>query len=199
MSTLTSSKSSSLRTVLQVGHTHTHTQKRMHKHTGSVVNAQLCCSVFRVCGRLSEQLWLADQQLWTFLRSHHSHWPADAQPQLQCGTNIHTHTRTCSVYRCMCWRSTVFVQLDTLSLLSLRQLVEVSSSPGFLSSAAAVDNLLLYVPDAQFTAFFSPLSTTLQVTHTHLFISILSASHSSDALPFSLIGCMWCIWFQSAD
>ncbi len=111
----------------------------------------------------------------------------------------HTHTRTCSVYRCMCWRSTVFVQLDTLGLLSLRQLVEVSSSPGFLSSAAAVDNLLLYVPDAQFTAFISPLSTTLQVTHTHLFISILSASHSSDALPFSLIGCMWCIWFQSAD
>ncbi|XP_052402480.1 uncharacterized protein LOC127949391 isoform X2 [Carassius gibelio] len=55
-----------------------------------------------------------------------------------------------------------FNVLDTLSLLSLRQLVEVSISPGFLSSAAAVDNLLLYVPDAQITAFFSSLSATLQ-------------------------------------
>ncbi len=82
-------------------HTHTHTQKRTHKHTGSVVNAQLCCSVFRVCGRLSEQLWLADQQLWTFLRSHHSHWPADAQPQLQCGTNTHTHTHTHTHMQCV--------------------------------------------------------------------------------------------------
>uniref|UniRef100_A0A8C1FEU8 Mesothelin-like protein n=1 Tax=Cyprinus carpio carpio TaxID=630221 RepID=A0A8C1FEU8_CYPCA len=55
-----------------------------------------------------------------------------------------------------------FNVLDTLSLLSLRQLVELSSTPGFLSSAAAVDNLLLYVPDAQITAFFSSLSFTLQ-------------------------------------
>ncbi|XP_016116112.1 uncharacterized protein [Sinocyclocheilus grahami] len=55
-----------------------------------------------------------------------------------------------------------FNVLDTLSLLSLRQLVEVSSTPGFLSSAAAVNNLLLYVPDAQFTSFFTFLSATLQ-------------------------------------
>ncbi|XP_026146566.1 uncharacterized protein mslnb [Carassius auratus] len=56
-----------------------------------------------------------------------------------------------------------FNVLDTLSLLSLRQLVEASSSPGVLSSAAVVNNLLLYVPDARFTEFFSSLSTTLQV------------------------------------
>ncbi|XP_043108750.1 uncharacterized protein mslnb isoform X2 [Puntigrus tetrazona] len=56
-----------------------------------------------------------------------------------------------------------FSVLDTLGLLSIKQLVEVSSSPGFLSSATAVNNLLLYVPDAQFTAFFTSLSTTLQM------------------------------------
>uniref|UniRef100_A0A672L1T3 Mesothelin a n=1 Tax=Sinocyclocheilus grahami TaxID=75366 RepID=A0A672L1T3_SINGR len=55
-----------------------------------------------------------------------------------------------------------FNVLDTLSLLNLRQLVEVSSTPGFLSSAAAVNNLLLYVPDAQITVFFLSLSATLQ-------------------------------------
>uniref|UniRef100_A0A9J7Y4Y7 Uncharacterized protein n=1 Tax=Cyprinus carpio carpio TaxID=630221 RepID=A0A9J7Y4Y7_CYPCA len=55
-----------------------------------------------------------------------------------------------------------FNVLDTLSLLSLRQLVEVSSTPGLLSSTAAVNNLLLYVPDTQFTEFFSSLSDTLQ-------------------------------------
>ncbi|XP_050950981.1 uncharacterized protein mslnb isoform X2 [Labeo rohita] len=56
-----------------------------------------------------------------------------------------------------------FNVLDTLGLLSMRQLVEVSSTPGFLSSSAAVNNLLLYVPDAQFTAFFLSLSNTLQI------------------------------------
>ncbi|KAL1281634.1 hypothetical protein QQF64_000437 [Cirrhinus molitorella] len=56
-----------------------------------------------------------------------------------------------------------FNVLDTLSLLSIRQLVEVSSTPGFLSSATAVNNLLLYVPDSQFTPFFSHLSSTLQM------------------------------------
>ncbi|XP_048051534.1 uncharacterized protein mslnb isoform X1 [Megalobrama amblycephala] len=56
-----------------------------------------------------------------------------------------------------------FSVLDTLSLLSLKQLVEVSSTPGVLSSAAAVDYLLLNVPDAQFTTFFTSLSESLQM------------------------------------
>ncbi|XP_056111002.1 uncharacterized protein LOC130088309 [Rhinichthys klamathensis goyatoka] len=55
-----------------------------------------------------------------------------------------------------------FSVLDSLSLLSVKQLVEVSRTPGFLSSAAAVYNLLLYVPDAQLTAFYTSLSGTLQ-------------------------------------
>ncbi|XP_077101801.1 uncharacterized protein LOC143753360 [Siphateles boraxobius] len=56
-----------------------------------------------------------------------------------------------------------FSVLDSLSLLSVKQLVEVSSTPGFLSSAAAVYNLLLYVPDTQLTAFYTSLSATLQM------------------------------------
>ncbi|XDV17114.1 hypothetical protein PO909_016533 [Leuciscus waleckii] len=55
-----------------------------------------------------------------------------------------------------------FSVLDTLSLLSVRQLVEVSSTPGTLSSAAAVYNLLLHVPDTQLTAFYTSLSVMLQ-------------------------------------
>ncbi|XP_051764545.1 uncharacterized protein mslnb isoform X3 [Ctenopharyngodon idella] len=56
-----------------------------------------------------------------------------------------------------------FSVLDILSLLSLKQLVEVSSTPGVLSSAAAVDHLLLNVPDAQFTTFYTSLSVSLQM------------------------------------
>ncbi|XP_039511539.1 uncharacterized protein mslnb isoform X1 [Pimephales promelas] len=56
-----------------------------------------------------------------------------------------------------------FSVLDALGLLSVKQLVEVSSAPGFLSSAAAVYNLLLYVPDTQLTAFYTSLSATLQL------------------------------------
>lgn len=82
-------------------------------------------------------------------------------------THTHTHTHVVCTDALVDVFLCVFVQLDTLGLVSLRQLVEVSSSPGFLSSAAAVDNLLLYVPDAQFTVFFLSLSTTLQVTHTN--------------------------------
>ncbi|XP_067298636.1 uncharacterized protein [Pseudorasbora parva] len=56
-----------------------------------------------------------------------------------------------------------FNVLDTLSLLSVKQLVEVSSTPGLLSSAADVNNVLLYVPDAQFTSFYTSLSAALQI------------------------------------
>ncbi|XP_073764525.1 uncharacterized protein mslnb isoform X2 [Danio rerio] len=56
-----------------------------------------------------------------------------------------------------------FSVMDTLGLLSIKQLAEISSTPGLLSSPAAVTNLLLYVPDTQLTSFYMSMSGALQM------------------------------------
>ncbi|XP_051994237.1 uncharacterized protein mslnb isoform X31 [Xyrauchen texanus] len=56
-----------------------------------------------------------------------------------------------------------FNVLDTLSLLSVRQLVELSSTPGVLTTTAAVNQLLLNIPDNQFTGFYTSLSAALKL------------------------------------
>ncbi|XP_057188180.1 uncharacterized protein mslnb [Triplophysa rosa] len=55
-----------------------------------------------------------------------------------------------------------FSVMDTLSLMSIRQLVEVSSTPGLLSTSADVNQLLSNIPTNQLTEFYTPLSTSLQ-------------------------------------
>ncbi|XP_073670562.1 uncharacterized protein mslnb isoform X2 [Paramisgurnus dabryanus] len=52
---------------------------------------------------------------------------------------------------------------DTLSLLSIRQLVEVSITPGLLSTSAEANQLLSIIPDNQLTTYYTSLSTALQV------------------------------------
>ncbi|XP_073716201.1 uncharacterized protein mslnb isoform X2 [Misgurnus anguillicaudatus] len=56
-----------------------------------------------------------------------------------------------------------FNVFDTLSLLSIRQLVEVSSTPGLLSTSAEANQLLSIIPDNQLTTYYTSLSTALQV------------------------------------
>ncbi|KAA0721626.1 hypothetical protein E1301_Tti023053 [Triplophysa tibetana] len=55
-----------------------------------------------------------------------------------------------------------FSVMDTFSLMSIRQLVEVSSTPGLLSTSADVNQLLSNIPTNQLTEFYKPLSLSLQ-------------------------------------
>ncbi|XP_056627073.1 uncharacterized protein mslnb isoform X2 [Triplophysa dalaica] len=55
-----------------------------------------------------------------------------------------------------------FSVMDTFSLMTIRQLVEVSSTPGLLSTSADVNQLLSNIPTNQLTEFYKPLSLSLQ-------------------------------------
>lgn len=71
----------------------------------------------------------------------------------------------CFDYLCCC----EYVQMETLSLLSARQLAEVSSTPGQLTSAAQVNQLMAYVPNDRLPAFFDDFTSAIAVSvhHTH--------------------------------
>ncbi|TRY86145.1 hypothetical protein DNTS_030207 [Danionella cerebrum] len=56
-----------------------------------------------------------------------------------------------------------FNVLDTLPLLSVKQLSEISSTPGLLSGSGAVQNLMRYIKDSELTQFYMSLSGALQV------------------------------------
>lgn len=80
---------------------------------------------------------------------------------------MHTYTDQCVYCVCVCVLMIVcYVQMDTFSLMTIRQLVEVSSTPGLLSTSADVNQLLSNIPTNQLTEFYKPLSLSLQVTHT---------------------------------
>ncbi|KAI4896862.1 hypothetical protein NFI96_021852, partial [Prochilodus magdalenae] len=68
-----------------------------------------------------------------------------------------------------------FNPLDVLNVLSLSQLVQVSSTPGLLSTPTQVDLLMGNVPDSDLYLFFSALSAALKSQDVQLAVPVQQA------------------------
>lgn len=60
------------------------------------------------------------------------------------------------------------MQMEALSQLTVRQLAEVSTTPGQLTTSEQVNMVMKYVPDQSLAAFFDDFSSVLLVSIHHV-------------------------------
>lgn len=123
-----------------------------------------------------QQQWgLAAEELGRFLRRRVLPGPADALLQLLRGTSCyilssfimfvyflslllsHLCCRTCTFVR-------VHMQMGALPQLTVRQLAEMSATPGQLNSSAQVATVMKHVPSERLSAFFDDFSPAISVS-----------------------------------
>ena len=63
----------------------------------------------------------------------------------------------------------VYMQMEALPQLTVRQLAEVSATPGQLTSADQVDMVTKHVPGRQLAAFFDDFSPAIMVGVRHTY------------------------------
>ena len=117
-----------------------------------------------------EQQWrLAAEELGRFLRPRVLLGPADALLQLLRGTSCHILSSFMMFVYFHSFSTFVspvlsYLQMEALPQLTVRQLAEMSATPGQLSSSAQVATVMKHVPTEHLSAFFDDFSPAMSVS-----------------------------------
>lgn len=78
----------------------------------------------------------------------------------------------------------VYLQMEALPQLTVRQLAEVSATPGQLTSPAQVQMVMNHVPSQQLPAFFDDFSPAIMVSvcHTYRLPTNISSKYTQKIL-----------------